>query len=110
MSVDIKGKINVALTWSTLVGLIGAMWWVFGFTSQVENNTQGIRVATIRNISQELRYLDTEKNKMLLYEQANGKTSLSNQILSGFDRDIKKLERERDCLQDGKAALICGED
>lgn len=106
---DIKGTINIALTWSTLAGLVAAMWWVFGFTAQVEENEQGIRVATIRNISQELRYLETEKSKMKLYEQSNGKSELSEQILSGFDSDIKKLERERQCLKDGKDALICGE-
>ena len=85
------------------------MWWIFGFAAQVQDNAQGIRVATIRNISQELRYLETEKSKMQLFEQSNGKTPLSDQILSGFDSDIKKLERERDCLKEGKDAQICGE-
>lgn len=107
---DIKGNINITITWAVLTGLVGAMWWVFGFTSQVDENTQDIRVATIRNISQELRYLETEKSKMMLYEQSNGKTPLSDQILSGFKSDIEKLERERDCLKDGKDAKLCGED
>jgi hypothetical protein len=110
MALDLKGNINLTLTWATLAGLVGAMWWVFGFTAQVEDNTQGLRVATIRNISQELRYLETEKQKMILYEQEKGKSPLSTQILTGFNTDIKKLERERDCLKDGKDAKICGED
>ena len=110
MAIDFKGNVNVVLTWSTLVGLIGAMWWAFGFASQVDQNTSGIRVATIRNISQELRYLETEKQKMMLYEQQNGKSVLSDQILNEFKKDINKLERERNCLKEGKDGHICGED
>ena len=110
MAFNLSGNAHVITTWSTLVAMVGVVWWAFGFASQVDQNTSGIRVATIRNISQELRYLETEKQKMMLYEQQNGKSELSDQILNEFAKDIKKLERERVCLKDGKDAHICGED
>ena len=110
MAFNLSGNAHVITTWSTLVGAVRVMWWAFGFASQVEENTHGIRVATIRNISQELRYLNTEQQKMLLYEQQNGKTALSHQILAEFEKNISKLTRERTCLKEGKDAHICGED
>ena len=106
---NLSSNADVVTTWTTLIAMVGGIWWAFGFASQVELNTQGIRVATIRNISQELRYLSTEKQKMILYEQQNGKSVLSSQILTEFDKDIKKLERERDCLKEDKDPHICSE-
>ena len=110
MAFNLSGNAHVITTWSTLVMMVSVVWWAFGFASQVEDNTQGIRVATIRNISQELRYLTTEQQKMMLYEQQNGKSVLSDQILNEFKKDINKLERERNCLKEGKDGHICGED
>ena len=108
-ALDISSNAHVVTTWTTLVAMIAGIWWAFGFASQVDLNTKGIRVATIRNISQELRYLSTEKQKMLLYQQENGVSVLSSQILTEFDKDIKKLERERDCLKEDKDPHICSE-
>ena len=109
MAFNLSGNAHVATTWSALFGAAAVMWWAFGFAGQVEENTQGIRIATIRNISQELRYMETEKMKMEIYEQQNGITVLSTQLQKTFDVDIKKLERERDCLKAGTDTKLCDE-
>jgi hypothetical protein len=109
MAFNLSGGAHVVTTWSALGGCVFALWYAFGFAGQVEENTQGIRVATIRNISQELRYMETEKSKMEIFEQQNGITVLSTQLKKTFDVDIKKLERERDCLKAGTDAKLCDE-
>lgn len=110
MALELKSNAHVITTWSTLVACGGVIWWAFGFAAQVDDNTESIRSAHIRSISQELRYLETEKSKMELYEQQNGITALSTQIKTNFDKDITKLERERSCLKDlSKSAKLCDE-
>jgi len=109
MAFQLSGNAHVITTWSTLAFAVTAIWWAFGFAGQVDENTQGIRIATIRNISQELRYMETERTKMEIFEQQNGVTVLSTRLMETFDKDISKLERERDCLKDGKDAKLCNE-
>jgi hypothetical protein len=110
MAFNLSGNAHVVTTWSALAGCVVALWWAFGFAGQVEQNTQGLKSAQIRDIAQSIRYLETEASKMEIYEQRNGVTVLSTQLRKGFGTDIKKLERERDCLKAGNDAKLCDED
>jgi hypothetical protein len=110
MAFQLKETAHVVTTWSTLVALAGVLWWSFGFAGQVEENTHRIQAGEIRDVSQSIRYLQVEAQKMNLYEQVNGPSILSTQIKSGFEQDILKLERKRTCLKADKPAHLCDED
>ena len=110
MAFELKQGAHVVTTWSALIACAGALWWSFGFTAQVEDNTQRIRSAEIRDVSQEVRYLEVENRKMDLYEKENGISVLSTQIKHDFTKEIEKLERKRECLKDDKPAHLCEED
>jgi len=110
MAFELNQNAHVITTWSTLIALAGVLWYGFGFTSQVEDNTNRIRAGEIRDVSQEIRYLEVEAQKMELYEQQNGATPLSRQLRANFDHDIKKLERKRTCLKADKPVHLCEED
>jgi hypothetical protein len=110
MAFQLKESAHVVTTWSTLIALGGVLWWSFGFTAQVEDNTHRIQAAEIRDVSQAIRYLEVEAQKMGLYEQQNGPSVLSSQIKSGFVNDIRRLERKRTCLKADKPIHLCDED
>jgi hypothetical protein len=110
MAFQLKESAHVVTTWSTLVALAGVLWWSFGFTAQVQDNTHRIQAAEIRDVSQAIRYLEVESQKMDLYEVQNGVSAMSTQIKNGFRLDIKKLERKRTCLKADKPAHLCDED
>ena len=110
MAIQLKESAHVVTTWSSLIMLAGALWWSFGFTAQVDDNTHRIQAAEIRDVSQSIRYLEVENQKMDLYEQENGPSVLSLKIKADFKRDIEKLERKRTCLKADKPIHLCDED
>jgi hypothetical protein len=109
MAFELKQSAHVATTWSALIGCGVALWWGFGFSAQVEGNTGAIKAVKIRGISQEIRYVETEQKKMLLYESENGKSVLSQQILADFAKDVEKLKVEKECLRKGVPDNLCHE-
>jgi hypothetical protein len=109
MAFELKQGAHVATTWSALFACAVALWWSFGFTAPVDDLEQRVKAAEIRDVSQELRYLYSEKKKMDLFEQQNGITVLSTQIKDGYKTNIDTLERKRKCLKEDKASHLCDE-
>ena len=110
MAFELKQSAHVVTTWSALMALAGALWWTFGFTAQVEDNSNRIQAAEIRDVSQSILYLEVEAQKMVLYERENGASVLSTQIKDDFTKRIEKLERKRVCLKADKPLHLCDED
>jgi hypothetical protein len=110
MAFELKENAHVVTTWSALFACAGALWWSFGFAAEVEDMKHRLQAGEIREVSRDIKYLEIEAQKMNLYEQQNGPSILSSQIKTGFEQDIKKLERKRTCLKDDKPAHLCDED